>query len=40
MGWVYVYHYTPKKNKVSNRLLVIGFLRKFFGFRFFFYFKI
>ena len=39
--WVYINYYSPNsKQPVSNKLLVIGFLRKFFKFNLFFYYKL
>lgn len=36
-NYIYIKRYTPKKDKIANKLLVIGILRKYFGFRFFWY---
>ncbi len=33
-------YYTPKADNITNKLLVIGFLRKFFKFKYFYYFDI
>lgn len=35
--YFYRKRYSPKTDKITNHLLVIGFLRKYFGFRFFWY---
>ena len=38
---LYINYYSPKcKIPVSNKLLVIGFLRIFFKFKFFYYIKL
>lgn len=35
--YIYIFYYPTEKYKCNNKLLVIGFLRKFFGFKFFYY---
>ncbi len=35
--YLYIKRYTPKNDRIVNKLLVIGLLRKFFGFKFFWY---
>ena len=34
---IYIKYWCPEKHRINNRLLVIGFLRCFFKFKFFFY---
>ncbi len=36
-NFIYIKRYTPEKDKISNNLLVIGILRKYFGFKLFWY---
>lgn len=38
--YIYIKKYTPEKDKISNKLLVIGIMRKFFKFKFFYYIKL
>jgi hypothetical protein len=41
MNGIFYIHYYPDKNcKCSNRLLVIGFLRGLFQFKYFYYIKL
>ena len=39
-NYIYVKLYSPKKDKITNKLLVIGFLRKYYKFKFFYYYNL
>jgi hypothetical protein len=38
--FIYIRLYTPSRDKITNRLLVIGFLRRWLKFKLFFYIKL
>lgn len=39
-NYIYIKRYPTKKYPCSNKLLVVGFFKKWFNFKFFFYFNI
>lgn len=38
--YIYIRYYYPKKDKITNKVFVIGFLRKYFKFKCFYYINI